>query len=114
VVKKAGVDRTLVTKALSGAEPLTKSIIAALKLRVAFAADDNKGHEPTVRSLLDAQDVVPLLRSGVEQAGGRNPWSRKTGVDPTTVSKVASNKRRPNESIIAALKLRKVFVPDDN
>jgi DNA-binding phage protein len=62
--------------------------------------------------VLEAQDVVSLLRSEIERAGGVGLWAEKTGVHRSVVSKVLSNMYPPTKSIIKALKLRAVFVAD--
>lgn len=64
--------------------------------------------------LLDLEDVMSLLRSEIEQAGGQAAWSRKTGVHRTTVVKVLMGLQPITKSIIRALKLRTVFVADSD
>jgi DNA-binding phage protein len=61
---------------------------------------------------LDVEDVIALLRSEVERAGGRSPWGRKNGINRTTLNKVLNGQRPPTASIIKALKLRIVFVSE--
>lgn len=62
--------------------------------------------------LLDLEDVMSLLRSEIERAGGQTAWSRMTGVHRTTVVKVLMGLQPIPKSIIKALKLRAVFVAD--
>jgi DNA-binding phage protein len=42
--RKTGVHRTTVVKVLMGLQPITKSIIRALKLRVVFVAESKSPH----------------------------------------------------------------------
>jgi hypothetical protein len=60
--------------------------------------------------ILEIKDVVPLLRTEVQRAGGVSAWSKKTGVNRTVASKVLNNLKPPTKSVIKALKLRPVFV----
>lgn len=64
--------------------------------------------------LLDLEDVMSLLRSEIERAGGQTAWSRMTGVHRTTVVKVLMGLQPITKSIIRALKLRTVFVADSD
>ena len=36
---------------------------------------------------LEVEDVIALLRSEVERAGGQSPWGRKNGINRTTLNK---------------------------
>ncbi len=62
--------------------------------------------------VLEVEDVISLLRSEVEQAGGQTAWSKKVGIHRTTVSKTVNGIEPPTRSIIRALKLRMVFVSE--
>ncbi len=62
--------------------------------------------------VLDDHDVMRLLRSAVEQAGGQTSFARNADVNRTELNKVLKGKRTPNKKMIAALKLRKVYVPE--
>ena len=62
-------------------------------------------------SFLDLKDVICLLRSEVERAGGQTAWARKTGIDRVTINRVLNDRKPPTKKIISALKLRMVFVP---
>jgi DNA-binding phage protein len=59
---------------------------------------------------LELKDVIRLLRSEVERAGGQTEWAKKTGVDRTTINRVLHDRQPPTKKIIRALKLRMVFV----
>jgi DNA-binding phage protein len=59
---------------------------------------------------LDLKDVIRLLRSEVERAGGQAAWAKKTGIQRTTINKALNDQRSLTKKIIMALKLRMVFV----
>lgn len=62
-------------------------------------------------SFLDLKDVISLLRSEVERAGGQAAWAKKTGINRSIINVALNDKRPPTKNIIRALKLRTVFVP---
>ena len=71
----------------------------------------NSGHHPkTDMRALDQKDVVRLLRSEVNRAGGQQKWAKQNGVAPSAISMVLTGDRPPNKKILSALKLRKVVV----
>jgi DNA-binding phage protein len=59
---------------------------------------------------LDLKDVIRLLRSEVERAGGQAAWAKKTGIQRTTINKALNDQRSLTKKIIMALKLHMVFV----
>jgi hypothetical protein len=59
---------------------------------------------------LDQKDVVRLLRSEVNRAGGQTKWAKKNGIVPSAISMVLAGDRPPNKKIMSALKLRRVIV----
>jgi DNA-binding phage protein len=61
-------------------------------------------------NFLDLKDVICLLRSEVEQAGGQEAWAKKTGTNRTVINRVLNDRQLPSKQIIRALKLRTVFV----
>jgi DNA-binding phage protein len=63
-------------------------------------------------SFLELKDVIHLLRSEVERAGGQAAWAKKTGTDRVTINRALNDKQPPTKKIIRALKLRMVFVPE--
>jgi hypothetical protein len=70
-------------------------------------------HHPILRQTmraLDQKDVVRLLRSEVNRAGGQTKWAKKNGIAPSAISMVLAGDRPPNKKIISALKLRRVIV----
>jgi DNA-binding phage protein len=60
--------------------------------------------------ILETKDVVRLLRSEVNRAGGQAAWASKAGLNRIVVNKVLNGKTPPTKKIIKALKLRTVFV----
>jgi hypothetical protein len=62
--------------------------------------------------ILDATDVVRLLRSEVRRAGGQAAWASKTGLNRIVVNKVLNGKTLPTKKIIKALKLRTVYISE--
>jgi DNA-binding phage protein len=59
---------------------------------------------------LELKDVIRLLRSVVERAGGQAAWAKKTGIQRTTINKALNDQGLLTKKIIRALKLRMVFV----
>ncbi len=65
-------------------------------------------------NILDVEDVVRLLHSEVERAGGQAAWASKTGVSRIVVNRVLNGKTLPTKGIIKALKLRTVYISELN
>ena len=61
---------------------------------------------------LELKDVIRLLRSEVERAGGQTAWAKKTGVHRSTINMVFNARLPPTKKIIRVLKLRTVFVSE--
>jgi len=138
--RKAGVDRSVVNRILFCQRLPSKAIIRALKLRtvfvsepelffatepeLVFVSEPKPSHATRVwnwfqiknsarlarLSVFELKDVIRLLRSEVERAGGQSAWARKAGVDLSVVQKILIGQRLPSKTIIRALKLRRVFV----
>ena len=62
--------------------------------------------------MLDDKDVVRLLRSEVEQAGGQSAWARRERIDRTLLNRVLCSQKPPTENIIRALRLCNVYESD--
>jgi DNA-binding phage protein len=60
--------------------------------------------------VLELKDVIRLLRSEVERAGGQAGWAKKTGIQRTTINKALNDQGLLTKKIIRELKLRMVFV----
>jgi hypothetical protein len=61
--------------------------------------------------VLDAEDIIQLLRSEIERAGGPMAFSKKARVDRATVHRTLKRPERPSRKIISALNLRVVYSP---
>jgi DNA-binding phage protein len=61
--------------------------------------------------ILEVDDVIQLLRTEVDRAGGQAAWAEKTGIDRTFLNSVINGRRSVSRRIIEALNLRIVFVP---
>jgi hypothetical protein len=64
--------------------------------------------------VLEPEDVLRLLRCEIERAGGQQPWAKSMGVDRANLNRVLKGLRPICMSIIKALKLRVVFVPESS
>jgi DNA-binding phage protein len=60
---------------------------------------------------LELKDVIELLRSEVERAGGQSAFAKKAGVDRARVNRVLRGRLAPTQKIIEALNLRIVYLP---
>ena len=56
--------------------------------------------------MLDDKDVVRLLRSEVEQAGGQSAWARRERIDRALLNRVLCSHKPPTAKIIRALALK--------
>jgi hypothetical protein len=63
-----------------------------------------------VQRLLTLNDAIRLLRSEVKRAGSQRAFARKAGVNVSVVSKTLRGIVLPSEKILAALKLRVVYL----
>jgi hypothetical protein len=59
--------------------------------------------------MLDDKDVVCLLRSEVERAGGQSAWARREWIDRTLVNRVLCGQKPPAKEIVRALKLCNLY-----
>ena len=59
--------------------------------------------------MLDDKDVVCLLRSEVERAGGQSAWARRERIDRTLLNRVLCGQKPPTKEIVRALKLCNVY-----
>jgi len=61
---------------------------------------------------LQIKDVVRLLRSEIEKAGGQKAWAKKAGIERTIVNRALSGRRKPTMNILKALNLRMGILSD--
>ena len=110
---RTGVDRSKLNKALHG-PTVYKRAIRALKLRVVYApiseTETAARVHPTV--ILEHEDVMRLLRSEIERAGSQLAWAKREGVSRPEVNKMLGWSKPISKTVIKALKLRIVYVPD--
>jgi hypothetical protein len=62
--------------------------------------------------LLEVHDVRKLLKDAVSAVGGQTAWAKKVGVHRSLINLVLQGKRKPPQSIIAALGLKIVYVEE--
>lgn len=55
--------------------------------------------------MLHDADVVRLLRSEVDRAGGQSAWARRERIDRTLLNRILCGQKPPTDKIIRALKL---------
>lgn len=58
---------------------------------------------------INDKDVIRLLRSEVNQAGGQASWARREQIELTMLNKVLCGHRPPTKEIIRALRLCNVY-----
>jgi DNA-binding phage protein len=66
--------------------------------------------------VLDWDDVIKLLRSTVEKAGGQSAFARQTGIDRAYLNAVLRGRMTPppgGSRIVEALNLRIVYEPSE-
>jgi DNA-binding phage protein len=59
--------------------------------------------------ILEAKDVIALLRAEVRRAGGQAAWAKKTGANRIVVNKILNGHGVPTKTVIKALNLRTVY-----
>ena len=59
----------------------------------------------------DGDDLLKLLRTRIQSAGGQSEFARKTGINRTHLNKVLNSARPPSSRILGALNLRIVYAP---
>jgi hypothetical protein len=60
------------------------------------------------------KEIVRLLRAEVERAGGQSAWARRERINRTQLNQVLSGRRDVSLNILKALKIRTIYVRDDN
>jgi hypothetical protein len=66
----------------------------------------------TLRPLLEDDDVIRLLRTAVERAGSQVVFAKESGLDRSQINMILSGIRPLSDSVIKALRLRKVYTPE--
>ena len=62
--------------------------------------------------VLEAKDVLALLRSEIARAGSQAAWAKQAGVSRIVVNKILNGRGFPTKKILKALKLGTVFVSE--
>jgi hypothetical protein len=60
--------------------------------------------------IFELDEVVSLLRQGIDREGSQTAWSTRNGINRTLLNQVLMRRRQPTARMIAALNLRRVFV----
>ena len=108
--RQHGVERTYLNLVLNGKKPPgPPSILRALNLRIVYAPVDGRGRADA--RVLDDDGVLKLLNSRVQSAGSQMAFSRQQGVDRSHLCQVLNGRRPLLPRIIAALNLRRAYVP---
>jgi hypothetical protein len=55
-------------------------------------------------------DVVHLLSAAIEREGGQSAFAKRHGLDRSGVNMILHGKKRVNDSVAAALGLRRVYI----
>jgi DNA-binding phage protein len=95
--RRTGINRSILNKVLQGRRPPSPRIIKVLKLKKVVTGTGPEGN-----------DLLRLLRRAVERAGSISAWSRRTGIDRTSISRVIHGKIAPSLQFFRALKLKKI------
>ena len=61
---------------------------------------------------LDEDGVVRLLRAKVERAGSQTVFAKKHQLSRTNLNKILTGALPPTKSVIKALRLRRVYIPE--
>jgi hypothetical protein len=70
----------------------------------------NHKNSPDRRKVFGEDDVVRLLRAAIEREGGQTAFAKRHGLDRSGVNMILHGKKRVNDSVAAALGLRRVYV----
>jgi DNA-binding phage protein len=65
-----------------------------------------------MNTILEEEEILQMLRSDSEEAGGQTAWARKHRVDRTVLNKVLHRHYSVTLSIVKALNLRRVYIRD--
>jgi hypothetical protein len=68
----------------------------------------NKSHKRG--KVFEEDDVVHLLSAAIEREGGQSAFAKRHRLDRSRVNMILHAKKRVNDSVVAALGLRRVYV----
>ena len=60
--------------------------------------------------VFEEDDVVDLLSAAIKREGGQTAFAKRHGLDRSGVNMILHRKKRVNDSVAAALGLRRVYV----
>jgi hypothetical protein len=96
----------------SSAECQQESLWRYLGPRRCFGFINPQATKVSGVKVLEAKDVIALLRSEVARAGSQAAWAKRAGVSRIVVNKILNGRGLPTKKILKALKLRTVFVSE--
>lgn len=67
-------------------------------------------NSPKRGKVFEEDDVVHLLSAAIAREGGQSAFAKRHGLDRSGVNMVLHGKKRVNDSVAAALGLRRVYV----
>jgi hypothetical protein len=70
----------------------------------------NRNNSHKRGKLFEEGDVVHLLSAAIEREGGQSAFAKRHGLDRSGVNMILHGKKRVNDSVAAALGLRRVYI----
>jgi hypothetical protein len=69
----------------------------------------NHNHSPKRGGVFEEHEVVRLLSAAINREGGQTAFAKRHGLDRSGVNMILRGKKRVNDSVAAALGLRRVY-----
>jgi hypothetical protein len=69
----------------------------------------NHNHSPKRGGVFEEHEVVRLLSAAINREGGQTAFAKRHGLDRSSVNMILRGKKRVNDSVAAALGLRRVY-----
>ena len=85
---------------LTGRRKISGALAEKLKLLTVYVRGN----------ILSEKDVIELLRSEVERAGGQSAWARNQQVDRPNLNKMLSGQKRVSPKVLKKLMVRTAYV----
>jgi hypothetical protein len=70
----------------------------------------NPNNSPKRGKVFEEDEVVRLLSAAIERDGGQTAFAKRHGLDRSGVNMILHGKKRVNDTVAAALGLRRVYV----
>jgi hypothetical protein len=67
-------------------------------------------NNPKRGMVFEEDDVVRLLSAAIEREGGQTAFAKRHGLDRSGINMILHRKKRVNDSVAAALGLRRVYI----